>query len=150
MKTILIKYCISIFAATYFLVAGMGYNVVNYCCETCAYEGIAEVELVSCNAIHHNSTSPISTFDKNDKSSNEVLNDLDSCELLRLKTDIATTIVQKPSFENSVKHINSFNLIPELAINETKPGIQSVIHPPDNYLITSGRTKITLHAVLLI
>jgi len=150
MKKILIKYCISIFAATYFLVAGMGYNVVNYCCETCAYEGIAEVELVSCNAIHHNSFSLIITFDKNEKNCHEVLKDLDSCELLRLKTDIATTIVQKPSFENSVKHINSFNLIPELAINETKPGIQSVIHPPDNYLITSGRTKITLHAVLLI
>lgn len=150
MKTILIKYCISIFAATYFLVAGLGYNVVNYCCDSCENEGIAEVELVSCSAIHHNSVSPIITSDNNEKNCHEVLKELDSCKLLRLKTDIATNIVQKPCFENSVKHINFYNLVPELAINESKPGTQSVIRPPDNYLIASGRSKITLHGVLLI
>jgi hypothetical protein len=150
MKTILIKYFISIFAATYFLVAGMGYNVVKYCCDSCEHEGIEEVELVSCNAIHHNSISPIITFDNNEKTCHEVLKELDSCELLRLKTDIASNIVQKPCFENSVTHINYYNLIPEFNLNEPKPGIQSVTHPPDNYLITSGRTKITLHAALII
>ncbi len=150
MKTILIKYCISILAATYFLVGGLGYNVVNYCCETCENEGIAEVELVSCNSIHHNAFSPITIPDKNDKNGNEVLKESDSCQLLRIKTDIAPNIVQKPCFENIVKHINYYNLIPELSINESMPGIKSVIHPPDNYLITSGRTKIKLHAVLLI
>lgn len=48
-----IKYSLSILLAVYFLLAGTGFNIIDYCCPTCANKGIEQVAQVSCNGIHH-------------------------------------------------------------------------------------------------
>jgi hypothetical protein len=48
-----LKYLFSVISALYFVFAGAGYNVVDYCCEDCAREGIDFVAHHSCVSVHH-------------------------------------------------------------------------------------------------
>lgn len=41
------------FAALYFVTAGMGHNIVNYCCNTCEDAGIEIIAHHSCGELHH-------------------------------------------------------------------------------------------------
>lgn len=41
--------------AVYFLFAGMGWNLVRFCCTACEHAGIEQVAVRSCSAIHHHS-----------------------------------------------------------------------------------------------
>lgn len=49
----LIKYLFSALSACYFMFAGAGYNIVDYCCDDCAREGIEFVAHHSCATVHH-------------------------------------------------------------------------------------------------
>lgn len=48
-------YFMAFVLAVYFLFAGMGWNLVRFCCAECEHAGIEQVAARSCGAIHHHS-----------------------------------------------------------------------------------------------
>jgi len=82
-----LKYLFTILSAAYFLLVGTGYNVVNYCCQTCANEGIEAVATSSCNAVHHHSHSSHRQQQNSDITCSDVNHNPAGCHLLRLIID---------------------------------------------------------------
>lgn len=52
-----LHYISALFFAGYFLLAGTGYNVINFCCNHCEDVGIEYLVHHSCDELHHNNTS---------------------------------------------------------------------------------------------
>jgi len=145
-----IKYLFTILSAAYFLLAGSGYNVVNYCCQTCASEGIEAVATSSCNAVHHHSHSSDCQHQNNDITCSDANHHPDGCHLLRLNIDTPSIQSTQELPINTIFAANLFYTCVNL-LNQTPELISlNVIHPPDGNPLSSGREIITLHAVLLI
>jgi len=146
----IIKFLFIVVSAAYFMFAGTGYNVVNYCCQTCAQEGIEAVATNSCNAIHQHLHSTNHAKQNNDIACSNINHHPGGCHLLRLTIDtpsvqttsevIVSTIIHRNLFYTTV---NLRNEIPSISCIKT-------IQPPDGYFLSSGREIITFHAVLLI
>lgn len=50
-----LKYLFSAVSGLFFLFAGTGYNIIQYCCDDCAHHGIEYMTEHSCNSVHqHN------------------------------------------------------------------------------------------------
>jgi len=150
MKAKPIKYFFVLLSAAYFLFAGTGYNVVNYCCQTCANEGIETVATSSCTTVHNHTHSNDHNLQNGDMSCSDVNHQPATCHLLRLSIDI-------PAFQTtqelSAATINSCNLFyTSVLFLIVNPEIetQNIVHPPEGYFLSSGREIITYHAVLLI
>lgn len=135
-------------SAAYFLVAGTGYNIVNYCCNSCSEIGIEAIAISSCKHVHENSESDCCDSGDNDLACTNPTHVPLSCHLLRLSTDI-------PSLDSTL----SFNFYPSTAIllfftdvlfdisnfKATKIDI-----PPLLNFSSSGREILALNNVLLI
>lgn len=52
-----LHYISALFFAGYFLLAGTGYNVINFCCNHCEDAGIDYLVQHSCEELHHNDSS---------------------------------------------------------------------------------------------
>jgi hypothetical protein len=48
-----LKYLFSAVSGIFFLFAGTGYNIIEYCCDECAHHGIEYLTEHSCSAVHH-------------------------------------------------------------------------------------------------
>ena len=150
MKAKPVKYFFTLLSAAYFLFAGTGYNVVNYCCQICANEGIETVATSSCNAVHHHTHSNDHNPQNGDMSCSDVNHQPTSCHLLRLSIDIP---IFQTTQELSVNTINSCNLLfTSVLFLNVKPviNVQNTAYPPGGYFLSTGREIITYHAVLLI
>lgn len=143
------KYLFTLLFSAYFLMAGAGYNVINYCCQTCATEGIENVATSSCFAIHHYThTKP--NYQLDDLTCDDLNHHPGNCHLVRLNTDI-------PSFQptslldNSQIQLQDLFIPAFLFLTEKKDFfVQNDIPPPDLAVNKTGRTLLTFHAVLLI
>ena len=145
-----IKYIFTLVYAAYFLLAGVGYNVVKYCSQTCAKEGIEVVAFNTFSKTHHHSHFTVFQNQKDDITCKDVKHSPTGCHLLRLNIDTPSfQAIQKLSVNttNSIvlfyNSVNFFTETPELAN-------QSIIHPPNSYFCPTGRDLITLHVVYLI
>jgi hypothetical protein len=144
-----LKYIVVYFFAAYFIVAGAGFNVVSYCCEPCAAEGIEAVATNSCFAVHHHnhiSQNP----QHEDLACDDSNHHPENCHLLRLNTDV-------PSFHLISKLLLKQLVITDLVVlnivfqNEKRElFVQNNIPPPDVDVQKSGRSILAFHAVLLI
>jgi len=145
-----LKYLFTILSAAYFLLVGTGYNVVNYCCQTCANEGIEAVATSSCNAVHHHSHSSHRQQQNSDITCSDVNHNPAGCHLLRLIIDTPFIHTTQKLPVNTILTGNLFYTCVNL-LNETPKftGL-NVIHPPNVYFFSSGREIITLHSVFLI
>ena len=146
----IIKFFFTFVSAAYFLFAGTGYNVVNYCCQTCAQEGIEAVATNSCNAIHHHLHSTNHAHQNNDIACSNINHHPTGCHLLRLNIDTPSVQTTREAIVSTINHCNLFfttlNLLNEIPANTCIKTIQ----PPDGYFLSSGREIIIFHAVLLI
>ncbi|MDR0371431.1 MAG: hypothetical protein LBH80_06225 [Prevotellaceae bacterium] len=154
MKTIL-TYGFSIFFAAYFSMAGLGHNVVHYCCSECEKAGIEHVLSTSCESLHHEqeeqhhhdctcSSSSENTCDTN--VNNPVV---DTCGLLRLVVDTPSAA----KFEKTVVAQLLTSLMPIL-FDSCQPETvacsdKEIPVPPDSPLFR-GRDILIRHAVLRI
>lgn len=150
MKTAFVKYIFIYLSAVYFLIGGMGYNVVNYCCQTCANEGIEEIATSSCFNIHHHFKNKDTRKEHRDLFCIDLTQHIDNCQFLRVNTDM-------PSFQTihqfQVEQIYSVCLFSYSGLffdEKQEASNQTNIPPPDNLLSKSGRSILTFHAVLLI
>ena len=154
------KQILAVVCAAYFLLAGSGYNLVRYCCEGCASEGIETVANKSCEAIHHehehedgaccNHTHSASSGHK-DMACSDTSHQTDGCHLLRLQTDIPAIV--NASFEH-IKFSSPLDfpiVIPDFFLHESVfQAEQTAFSPPYDIPLFSGRDILMYHAVLLI
>ncbi|NDV47578.1 hypothetical protein D0T49_11015 [Paludibacter sp. 221] len=144
--------------AVYFLTAGLGFNVVHYCCDTCASEGIEAVANKSCEAIHHEHEhedgcchhAPSAT--REDMACSDASHTTDGCHLLRMSTDMPSVVA---GVDITPADFGQFIDLPYIIISSLfeldnpfwdKPSFT----PPDDVPLLSGRDILAYHAVLLI
>lgn len=148
-----IRNILSLFLAVYFSTAGMGYNVVRYCCDSCQNIGIEKVAEGVCCEIHSHSTSnpEIKETQHTDFACDDVHHITSECHLLRINTDIPAIDKCNFSFNNNGYDIIKvqFLTLSSFIYSSYSP-VKSGIQPPDNEFCHNGRTIITLHSVLLI
>jgi hypothetical protein len=145
-----LKYLFTFLAAAYFLLAGMGYNVVRYCCQTCANEGIEEVALSSCNSVHKHEHSNNNHPENDDMACADTNHQPSGCHLLRLSIDTPSIQVADNNLIEPCKIIDWFYVISNLISNQTKVSIYNSSSPPETAFYFTGRELMTLHAVFLI
>lgn len=136
--------------ATYFLMAGIGFNVVKYCCNSCADAGIVALANGSCEDVHHHSANLNNHHQSNDIACSNIEHQPNGCHLLRLFIDTPSVVVKPHAVDST---INSVDLFYAFENNLTQRSLFSTlsISPPLDYcFFSSGREIITLHAVLLI
>lgn len=150
------KHTVGLILMGYFLIAGLGFNVVNYCCETCEKHGIVEVATNSCGDIHHTDTSCCDSSEHHqsndhnpDLACDNISHHPNSCHLLRMKVETPTH-----ASTGLVKvNIHSLELtIPYLIVNLANiqsTDISNDVSPPDTPL-AAGRTILTNKSVLII
>jgi len=143
-----IKHIITILFATYFLLVGVGYNVVSYCCNSCADAGIEEVANSSCRDVHHQDNDNCCDEKSNDLTCQNTNHLPSSCHLLRLNTDIPS--IQSNNFFSQINSIDFF--FPILIFLAEHPVLDAhlIIQPPESHFPSSGREILALNAVLLI
>ena len=150
MKTTFIKHLFIYLSAAYFLIGGTGYNVVNYCCQNCANEGIEEIEMNTCFNIHHHINSKESNRQHNFFYYYTANQESENCRFLRVNTDI-------PSYHAQIKlHVEQFYVVYLFTFfnNSFSRSDEEITHaklpPPESLLSKSGRFILTFHSVLLI
>lgn len=151
-----IKYLFSVLSAIYFIVAGTGYNIINYCCDDCAREGIEFVAHHSCSTVHHehhhdccdnqNETAVEDSYQAHFQTHSHG----NGCQIIRVQLDDFSVIDK----------IVAYNLLPDnLFINNssdifavhniTASATHSFYSPPDIPLL-SGRDILVNKSVLII
>jgi len=144
-----LKYLLIYFFASYFLMAGAGYNVVNYCCQTCANEGIEAVSTSSCFAVHHH-ISTKTNAQRPDLTCSDLNHHSENCHLFRLSTDIPSFHAIKQADIKQLPVVNLFYGVTSILRNENEFLAQNNIPPPNQRLQRAGRSILTLHATFLI
>lgn len=155
----LFTYSFSFLLAAYFTIAGLGYNVIHYCCSECAEAGIEKVASLSCEGIHHqhNDADTKCSCGCSAESSNSpshegiALNQPadDACGLMRVNLDTPNMI----EFEESAVLPFAFILsdLFDVFDFETIISLEKDNFAPPNLIIPySGRDILTKHAVLRI
>jgi len=143
-------YIVTILFATYFLLAGLGFNVVNYCCNSCADAGITALANGSCEVVHHHSPTLKNNHQSNDIACSNIEHQPNGCHLLRLFIDTPSTVARTIIVDNTINSIDLFCAIENNLALRSLFSTLNVSSPPNYCLFTSGREIITLYAVLLI
>lgn len=152
----LLKKILSLALAMYFLVAGMGFNIVKYCCSYCESEGLTHFASHSCSSLHHEKKQLCCSneieklnFDLIAVDSYHLTCEIDNtCSITRVQTDVF-------SFLSKIHHelllieaetffLSSINSV-WLANDILHP---TNLSPPENFI--SGRKILTFNSVLLI
>lgn len=154
MKATIFKNIFALFSAIYFLMVGTGYNVIQYCCDSCREEGIERVAEGSCSDVHtHKSAFSLNDHHtQSDFACNDIQHLTSECHLLRLQIDT-------PAVNDELESENHISIIDKLTfysaiIAPSSPDFQypTSLLPKvttQGYFIT-GRAIIALHSVLLI
>lgn len=146
----LFKYVFVILSAAYFLLAGAGYNIVNYCCDSCAHAGIEEVAHTSCDALHKHEHESACQHEQEDLACSNINHQTDGCHLLRVKVDTPAIQTTAQLLNNTIQSIDLF-YVSELFLIEFNPDFfRTTVPPPNLFIHSTGREILALHAVLLI
>lgn len=132
------------------MLAGVGYNVVNYCCQICASEGIEEVASSTCNDVHKLLYSETKHTESEDMACTDTNHQPSGCHLLRLSIDTPSLQVADNNLIEPYTTIDSYYLTLNFISDQQSVLLQNCIHPPDTAFHYSGREITTLHAVFLI
>lgn len=151
MKTIIQNIVVTYFGL-YFLIAGMGFNVVNYCCEQCEDEGIESVALNTCEAVHHHQSDCCNHESTEDVACSDLNHHPNSCHMMRLRVEVPpiASAIQLKFNTNFV--VILFAVAQNLLIESQNVSkfLVSALPPPDNVLCHDGREILTSKAVLII
>lgn len=89
----------AILLSMYFLLAGLGFNIIHYCCDECAVEGIEYVAQHSCESIHHHEQDACCSHQPAHEHTGLICNDLqhinEGCHIVRL--NVETPVFQSDS-----------------------------------------------------
>jgi len=145
----------SFLLAIYFLIAGLGFNIINYCCNGCRDAGIEYVAEHSCFAVHRHegdvccSTNHHSNDDK-EKTYSITHSHADHCSVNRYNVETPTVSASTQilsgqifTFVATLIDVNKFVSI----ASETE---NHYLNFPPPLLTSSGRNLLSLKSVLII
>lgn len=152
-----IKHSISLILMLFFTLAGNGFNVINYCCDTCAESGIIKVATHSCAELHDGHTSDCCanmhhhTNEQADIACSIVEHMNDGCHLLRINTETPTFHLTTTT--ESVQLSLLYSIVPDfsnLLTDFNYTGYNSLSPPPLLRSRNTGRIILTKISTLLI
>lgn len=152
----LYKILFSALLATFFVVAGSGYNVVHYCCEECASHGIVAVATHSCEEFHNHGKKGcsghhhVNNNDHRDMASAEVIHMNDGCHLLRLHTDTPSIQHHTLNSGTDVYKLLLVSLHTAILFQPFEQNESGIAYPPPIRENDSGREILKKISVLLI
>ena len=154
---VLLRHIFSLFFGFYFLMAGTGFNIVNYCCSICEEQGIENIALHSCDAVHHHESESCDVenhhhAENQDMACENPTHHPDTCHILRLKVEIPalTSVFELKSTSNFEFNLfactlnHSFDIVSPLVTTNTN------LPPPDEILYLAGREILSAKSVLII
>jgi hypothetical protein len=155
----------SISLSLFFVIAGSGFNIVNYCCDICESEGIEHVAGKSCALVHykadtccsdeseqttHNESNNACHTHSDDYACTDIHHKTDKCHLLRVTVDLP---VLNAAINNEIEFQSSVFVVTFVSVRALCADV-SFIHndlaPPDILPISSGRALLLKKAVLTI
>lgn len=145
------RFVFAILSAAFFLIAGTGYNIIQYCCDSCAHSGIEEVAHVSCDALHqhqHATATPHEHAD--DMACSNVSHHANGCHLLRVKVDTPSIQSTSQLTDNFIRDVDLLYVSGVLSAISQPVSFRDIIPPPNLHIHATGRELLALHAVLLI
>ncbi|GAB1415054.1 hypothetical protein MASR2M117_04600 [Paludibacter sp.] len=161
MKSNFTTYLLSALFSLLFIFAGTGYNIVKYCCNTCASEGIEFIAHHACNEIHQHAHHSCCSSKHNHKFDFEDLhlvnttqhNNINadgSCEINRIQVDNFSFSENNiiPDAVTSLAFVSAFIAV---IYNPSYEVISNGFYnqPPD-YSLPDGRDILTNKSVLII
>lgn len=152
------KHIISLILIGYFLIAGLGFNIINYCCDGCEEHGIVEVALNSCGNIHHaesnccQNTEHLQTEDQaKDITCDKISHHPDSCHLLRIQVETPTNTSKFILKDYQIYIELAFQSIFTSYVNiHSTEDTNEITYSPPNTTNTSGRKILSNKSVLII
>ena len=154
---VLLQHIFSLFFGLYFLLAGTGFNIVKYCCNSCEEQGIENIALHSCEAVHHHESSCCNDLENHHAETQDLAcenptHHPETCHMLRLKVEIPviTSAFELKSIENFDFNLfactlnHSFDTVSPLETTNTN------LPPPDELLYLAGREILSTKSVLII
>ncbi|MEA4937485.1 MAG: hypothetical protein VB102_12745 [Paludibacter sp.] len=152
----LIKYLFSVLSACYFIFAGTGYNIVDYCCDDCAREGIEFVAHHSCSTVHHQNDHGCcdiqnKTSVENDHQVHIQAHSHDNgCQIIRVQLD-EFSVIDKLAVANHL----SYNLFIDFssdiyALHTPAAYVRHSCYSPPDIPLLSGRDILVNKSVLII
>ena len=154
MKTPLSHIITSILLSCIFIFAGTGFNVISYCCNTCAEAGIEKVAEMSCDCIHHHHHHTNKTeHHLHPASENICMQDFQKgCDLNRLTVDVPSLqLNQDHLVDYSLLYIDLSSLLTDFVTNiETVENETNIEHNSHHFIPLTGRRILSENSILLI
>ncbi|HRZ95942.1 MAG TPA: hypothetical protein P5084_00180 [Paludibacter sp.] len=143
---------ISIIAAIYFLIAGTGFNLINYCCDSCENKGIEYVTENSCSDVHdHNHDASCCSENHYDNTISDFEQHNKECNLIRLKVETPTINSDSKNIEIVYFNIQLYTAIDLINANVDSDFLTFLEYsPPETHLLSTGRDILCHKSVLLI
>lgn len=155
----------SISLSLFFVIAGSGFNIVNYCCNICENEGIEHVAGKSCHTVHtqtdtcceHGShdtaqaeTTESCDMQTDDYACSDVHHKTGKCHLLRITVDMPVlTAAMHSHIDVELETFNASFVTLQTVLSNVS-FIHNDLAPPYILPVSSGRTLLLKKAVLTI
>lgn len=150
-----LKYLFSILSAFYFVFAGTGYNIVDYCCDDCASEGIDFVAHHSCATVHHEKSHDCCDF-YNEKYANDhkahfqTSSHANSCQIVRVQLD-DYSVSEKIANTNNTSEDLFVGYAEDITIgHDIYNHVYQAFYSPPDLPASSGREILANKSVLII
>ncbi len=145
------KHIFSLCFGLYFLLAGTGFNIIQYCCERCEDTGIENVAANSCEKVHHSGNYSCCHNESEDYSCSNINHYSGGCHILRLKVETPSIGSAFQFMNNAIENMQLFYFENKLIVRNSQPDGNFVFsYPPPDQCSLSGRDILTLHTILLI
>ena len=149
MRRILTRDLFSYIFSTYFIIIGIGFNIANYCCQSCANEGIESVALSSCFSIHNNQLTK-QHVEPDNLTCMKLSHQSENCHFFRLKTDIPSFQTLTEIASQQVKLINLCVLVSVQLHEFNTYFVFNNNSPPNIAFIPNGKAILLMNTVLII
>jgi len=104
------KHIFSLCFGLYFLLAGTGFNIIQYCCERCEDTGIENVAANSCEKVHHSGNYSCCHNESEDYSCSNINHYSGGCHILRLKVETPSIGAAFQFMNNAIENMQLFYL----------------------------------------
>lgn len=153
--TAFLRNTFSLLLGLYFLLAGTGFNIVNYCCDSCESKGIEYIAKHSCEEVHHHksdcceSHSHASADSHHDIACTDIQHMPECCHILRVKVE-TPTVVSIPELISVTIFTHTLFAYESIFMNFQPESSFQYPTPPPDIPLPSGRDILTAQSVLLI
>ncbi|MFV0391779.1 MAG: hypothetical protein ACK5KP_07850 [Paludibacteraceae bacterium] len=153
MKGTLPHIVFSLLLAAMFLLAGTGYNIVQFCCDDCRNAGVEHLAEVACASVHEHHHVCKDTAFPPDTQSKTCMHALEKgCNINRLTVDVPSIGKNQFSFHDIysvyIELFGSILEVEELSEITFKSGIN--YSPPEDFILQKGRKILCQKSVLII